>query len=826
MKVNDYYKKRECEKKYVPSQEICTNNKRPMILGKVIREMCNMLSRNLSEKLILQYVRDQLVYDTEWFDYDWQKEKMQTYDYKCFSRFLSWWKKQNFIVAELQKKCCFVAEIGNAKNILETDADIICLKEKDSPVAIRIQFSAHHKSLAGKSNFTNSTTDLNNMIIKLQLEDEYPGIAVWDLSLKNGEDTDAALYPEFLEGDKAASNVHKIPYRSYYNNGGTFLREEFVAKMEEVLSEPIKENCYSCFYKDTCKVSTEIVKNESDSVREQYHIPQFVAEQEQVVEFGDGCMSVIAGPGSGKTATMIGRTCRMIASGIPSDYLLLLTFSREAANELAMRAEDLLDKWNLPQIKTVNALAYNILTANEKIFGRKFCLLTDDQRKEIIERMTDCMDPLNGFNYTVKDGPMGIVSQLDKRLSLYCADKEAFRNKYPDVKDDFYEFANEYQSIIETNGYIDFNEQVSLCTKYLRDYPEILNIYQRQYRYIMVDEFQDISCDQVELIYLLAGKKPNLVVVGDDDQNVYGFRGGTPKFLKEFEQRFEAKCVKLSQNFRSSKEIVAAAARVIQTNHDRIQKDIFSNNAGGKPPRVYQFNAKKDQVTAVNHCISTVLSEGYQLRNIAVLARKNVTLHEIERGIDYPAHLAKVFLRDDALVRYIYDVLSVFYETRYSEKACACLKKRWNKTVDRKVILEMFPYLEKEQSSTRIVTLLADSIEGTDSISYDDVLQLIEDTHTYEINKLYRRIDYMIRYNDERRATVPECDKITLITSHDSKGSEWKVVIVADANEYGNDADSVNLFYVAVTRPKELLCICKQAGSQTLLDASNIVSNK
>ena len=84
----------------------------------------------------------------------------------------------------------------------------------------------------------------------------------------------------------------------------------------------------------------------------------------------------------------------------------------------------------------------------------------------------------------------------------------------------------------------------------------------------------------------------------------------------------------------------------------------------------------------------------------------------------------------------------------------------------------------------------------------------------------------MIRYNDERRATVPECDKITLITSHDSKGSEWKVVIVADANEYGNDADSVNLFYVAVTRPKELLCICKQAGSQTLLDASNIVSNK
>ena len=283
-------------------------------------------------------------------------------------------------------------------------------------------------------------------------------------------------------------------------------------------------------------------------------------EQEAVINCIDGPVIVIACPGAGKTTTLLERIHHMTEKGISEENILMVTFTKNAAKEMKTRY---IEKYNADckvTFKTLHALCFSLLKYTNK-YKASDILSEDEARDFVYEQLA------KGKNY--------IEDSYDLIKSI-LAEISCIKNNYIDIynyealscdTDIFLSIFNNYESMLKDTGRIDYDNMLIEAEAILRSDQKLLLLFQNKFQYIQCDEYQDTNTVQKNILYLLAGEKKNLCVVGDDDQSIYMFRGAEPKIMFDFQKDFpECKTFYISTNYRSGQNIVDIAGNVIKYN--------------------------------------------------------------------------------------------------------------------------------------------------------------------------------------------------------------------------------------------------------------------
>ena len=319
--------------------------------------------------------------------------------------------------------------------------------------------------------------------------------------------------------------------------------------------------------------------------------------QEEAIKHADGPAMVLAGPGSGKTFVTVHRIRRLITSqGVDPAHILVITFTKAAALEMQERFFRLMEKEDIPvRFGTFHAVFYHILRQSAQYRG--YTIITEKEKRKLIR---DIIHDHRRFAYLQEEDIEEILTAVSRYKIKTAEEKrglpgteknEADRDKVPEIqkmkREDFLFLFEEYQSWLAEFFKFDFDDLMTVCLRLLQEDVSLLAVWQAQFRYILVDEFQDISPIQYEIIRLLAAPENNLFVVGDDDQSIYGFRGASPDSVKRFlADHAQARQILLDVNFRCHGDIVGAAAKVISENESRIPKEISSRHEEGEGLRI------------------------------------------------------------------------------------------------------------------------------------------------------------------------------------------------------------------------------------------------
>ena len=365
--------------------------------------------------------------------------------------------------------------------------------------------------------------------------------------------------------------------------------------------------------------------------------------QQKAVKQKDGAVLILAGAGSGKTGALTVRIADMLEHGISPYNILAITFTNKAAKEMRERVDKLAGPsaehvW----ISTFHSTCVQILRREiEKLdYSRDFSIYdADDQEKVMKEVFKELNLSITDKTYTVR-GAVSAISHLKEEMISWedyakevdKADMRAYKTSR------VYEL---YQKRLRRNNALDFDDLIYKTVLLFRTNPDVLNVYQERFKYIMVDEYQDTNTSQYELVRLLAGKYGNLCVVGNDDQSIYGWRGANIRNILDFEKDFpNAVVIKLEQNYRSTKNILTAANEVIKHNSARKDKTLWTENDTGSIIHVFRADNDIEEAVFVTEIINKNALKGKKYKDFAVLYRTNAQSRAIEdrfvrKGIPY-----------------------------------------------------------------------------------------------------------------------------------------------------------------------------------------------
>lgn len=355
-------------------------------------------------------------------------------------------------------------------------------------------------------------------------------------------------------------------------------------------------------------------------------IQELNKEQQKAVNHIDGPMLVLAGAGSGKTKVLTNRIANLIENGISPYNILAITFTNKAAKEMKDRVVRLIGKeaYNI-QISTFHSLGLKILKENYSMLGyeKNFTIIDSDDVLTIIKKILKDKN-MSKDRYNPREIKNKISSAKNEMMSIDSFAKVEFDHKVVEVY-------KEYQQKLKNGNSVDFDDLLILPIKLFRNYPCVLEEYQDRYKYILIDEYQDTNEAQYTFSKLLSAKYRNIFVVGDNDQAIYAFRGANYKNILNFEKDYpEAKTILLEENYRSTKTILNAANSVIKNNHERKDKNLWSNNATGNKIKYKEVANEKEEASFVGTEIKRLLSEGINEEDIAVLYRTNAQSRVIE----------------------------------------------------------------------------------------------------------------------------------------------------------------------------------------------------
>lgn len=342
-------------------------------------------------------------------------------------------------------------------------------------------------------------------------------------------------------------------------------------------------------------------------------------QQQKAVQLINGANLLIAVPGSGKTTTMVARMGYMIyCKGIRPENILAVTYTKSATNDIWQRFADMFDSVTASHlnIRTINSLCEQIIKRYVEMFNRKrFTLLKDNERTQIIKEI---YKNITGDNFPHESDiieSQTVISYI-KNMML---DTPELRSGYLPRNSIYEELYKQYCGRLKEQSRMDFDDQLVFAKLFLENKPELLSEFQNQYQYICVDEVQDTSKIQHEIIRLLAERYNNIFMVGDEDQSIYGFRAAYPRALLEFTDTYSNPYVMfLETNYRSTKQIVAAAQKFISENNNRhSEKIMLANRTEGEPIERIAIKTKHEQYSAICDIAKTKHSQ------IAVLYRNN-----------------------------------------------------------------------------------------------------------------------------------------------------------------------------------------------------------
>lgn len=591
----------------------------------------------------------------------------------------------------------------------------------------------------------------------------------------------------------------------------------------------------------------------------------FTKSQSTAIRHQDGPLLVLAGPGSGKTTVVTKRVQYLVQEcRISPSSILVITFTKAAAIEMKERFLRLMEQeeqaprgYGNVSFGTFHAVFFSILKLSYGFTASN--ILREETRyqymKEAVERLRLELDDENELIQEV----LAEISLIkNERISLehytakHCSD-EIFRKLY-----DTYEEKKRQARLI------DFDDMLTYTWELLTKRPDILEAWQKKFRYILVDEFQDINGLQYDILKLLAQPENNLFIVGDDDQSIYRFRGAKPEIMLNFEKEFpNAGRVLLDDNFRSTRQIVEAAGRVIRQNQSRFAKTIRARRGEGSEVRTYAFPDQQQECLYLLKEMQDYRRKGGRWQDMAVIYRTNTQprlliqkLMEFNVPFRVRDQVPNLFEHWIAKNLFCYirlamgsnlrkDLLPVLNRPkRYMNRECLndeviCWEAMLDYYEDKSYVCDK---IERLQYDIRMLGRMGPfaainyirHVIGYEEylkeyaafrrMKEEDLLEVLNELQ--ESAKEYQTygewFDYIERYRTEmeevRRKQQQVREGVHLTTMHSSKGLEYEKVFILDAAEgitpYKKavlDADleeERRMFYVAMTRAKKELTIC------------------
>ncbi len=590
--------------------------------------------------------------------------------------------------------------------------------------------------------------------------------------------------------------------------------------------------------------------------------------QYEAVFITDGPALVIAGAGSGKTRTLVYRVARLVESGIDPESILLLTFTRKAAAEMMDRASQLLDV----RCRSVSGGTFHS-TANHIL--RKYGELLDYGSYSIIDR-GDCAEVIG---YIV--GELGIkrkeiklprnttiIDIISKSLNKSLEIPDLLDKYYPhltDLTEVILELSRRYANYKKERKVMDYDDLLLNLKTLLVEFPGVREYLSNKYRYIMVDEYQDTNQLQAEIVKLLGGDHRNVVVVGDDSQSIYSFRGADFRNIMDFPKIFpDAKIIKLEENFRSTQPILELTNAIISRARQKYTKCLYTKREGGCLPQLVVAYNESEQSEWITKKILFLIKEGFQLKDMAVLFRSSFHSFDLEvqlarAGIPFAKYGGLKFA-EAAHIKDLLAHLRVFLNPHdhLSWNRILKLLPGVGQATANKIIkwldsdipsIERFrEYVKNQKGKMKILNELVKLFDelSEPSLEVSDLVSIVRKYYTPimtskfdDYPKRIRDLDYLQEWCEpfktleqfltDMALEPPEVNRapsdfaerpdfLTLSTIHSAKGLEWNVVFVIHAADgyfpsrhclYQDEEleEERRLMYVACTRAKEQLFI-------------------
>ena len=360
------------------------------------------------------------------------------------------------------------------------------------------------------------------------------------------------------------------------------------------------------------------------------HLEGLNQQQKEGVEYGEGPLLLVAGAGSGKTKVLTSRIVNLIKiKKVFPNQILAVTFTNKAAKEMQMRVGKFLKK-DLPGLNwlgTFHSICAKILRKHAKAVGLNynFSIIDRDDQIRLIKNIC------KSENIDIKKiSPNYILAVFDKWKNKGWYPNEVILKKNDFIEKGFFKIYEIYQSKLNDLNSCDFNDLILHCVKIFEKYEDILSMYSRNFKYILVDEYQDTNFIQSRWLNLLARTNKNLCCVGDDDQSIYSWRGAEIKNFLEFDKIYEnTKIIRLENNYRSTQNILSTASNLIKNNENRLGKNLFSNSENGDLVNINCFKSGKDEAVGVGDEINKY-NKNYSLNNMAILVRAIFQTREFE----------------------------------------------------------------------------------------------------------------------------------------------------------------------------------------------------
>jgi ATP-dependent DNA helicase UvrD/PcrA len=352
------------------------------------------------------------------------------------------------------------------------------------------------------------------------------------------------------------------------------------------------------------------------------------------VSAADGPVLVLAGAGSGKTRVIAHRIAYLLAvRGVHPRHILAVTFTNKAAEEMGRRVEALLGPTGVraPLIATFHSACVRILREHAGHIGypRHFVIYDEDDRLAVVR---ECMRELQMDERGTT--PASLVHRISHAKNQMVPVDEALPRARGPRDEQLATVYRRYQERLRAAGAVDFDDLLLLTVQLFERVPEALAAYRRLWQYVLVDEYQDTNRAQYRIIRALTGEHRNLCVVGDPDQSVYRFRGADLRNILDFERDHPgARVVRLEQNYRSTKRILAVASAVIANNVVRRDKGLWTENAEGEPPAIYRAWDEHEEANFVAQTVRRLRDEGREWGQVAVFYRTNAQSRVLEDAL-------------------------------------------------------------------------------------------------------------------------------------------------------------------------------------------------
>ena len=354
-------------------------------------------------------------------------------------------------------------------------------------------------------------------------------------------------------------------------------------------------------------------------------------QQKEAILHSEGPLLILAGAGSGKTKVLTTRVAQLIKDKkCFGNQILCVTFTNKAANEMRERVLKLTNNKSnsIPWLGTFHSISNKILRKHAEAVGLKpsFTILDTLDQLKLIKNI------LAAENIDIKKNPPKLIAYLIdhwKNKALLPANVKINSSDYSKIN--ALKIYKIYQERLRLMNCVDFGDLILHCVTIFNNFKEIQESFKKNFKYILVDEYQDTNYVQNLWLNLITNDSKNICVVGDDDQSIYSWRGAEVKNILEFEKNFtNTKIVKLEQNYRSTKNIINTASSLISNNDDRLGKKIWSDLRDGDKVRVNSFSDGRDEATGISDIIEKELIKYFSLNDIAILVRAAFQTREFE----------------------------------------------------------------------------------------------------------------------------------------------------------------------------------------------------